>query len=150
MKRTKIVATMGPASNSPEKLTALIHAGLNVARLNFSHGEHAVHAATIQTIRSVDETLGTHTAILADLQGPKLRIGDLEGGSIDLQPGAQLTIRTGREIGHAGTVYTTYSRLPGMSRPANGSCSTTGKSSSAWWRQTAKTRWCVKSYTGEP
>ncbi len=108
MKRTKIVATMGPASNSPEKLTALIHAGLNVARLNFSHGEHAVHAATIQTIRSVDETLGTHTAILADLQGPKLRIGDLEGGSIDLQPGAQLTIRTGREIGHAGTVYTTY------------------------------------------
>jgi pyruvate kinase len=108
MKRTKIVATMGPASCTAEKLTTLIKEGLNVARLNFSHGDHAMHEETIRTIRAVDEALGTHTSILADLQGPKLRIGDLEGGSIELHSGETLEIRTGREIGQQGRVYTTY------------------------------------------
>lgn len=74
MKRTKIVATMGPASSSEEMLHALIQAGMNVARLNFSHGEYSVHGQTIANVRKVDEELGTHTALLADLQGPKLRV----------------------------------------------------------------------------
>ena len=108
MKRTKIVATMGPASNSEEKLEQLIEAGMNVARLNFSHGEHAVHGQTIANVRKVDAALGTHTSLLADLQGPKLRIGELEGGEIQLVRGEQLIIRTGKEIGSAGVVYTSY------------------------------------------
>lgn len=108
MKRTKIVATMGPASNTEERLEALIQAGMNVARLNFSHGEHAIHGQTIASVRTVDEKLGTHTALLADLQGPKLRIGELEGGQIDLVKGEELLIRTGKETGTLGVVYTNY------------------------------------------
>lgn len=99
---------MGPASNTEERLEALIQAGMNVARLNFSHGEHAIHGQTIANVRKVDEKLGTHTALLADLQGPKLRIGELEGGQIDLVKGEELVIRTGKETGTAGVVYTSY------------------------------------------
>ena len=99
---------MGPASNTEERLEALIQAGMNVARLNFSHGEHAIHGQTIANVRKVDEKLGTHTALLADLQGPKLRIGELEGGQIDLVKGEELVIRTGKETGIAGVVYTSY------------------------------------------
>ena len=111
MKRTKIVATMGPASNTEERLEALIQAGMNVARLNFSHGEHAIHGQTIANVRKVDEKLGTHTALLADLQGPKLRIGELDGGQIDLVTGEELVIRTGKETGTAGVVYTSYEQF---------------------------------------
>lgn len=89
-------------------MEALIQAGMNVARLNFSHGEHAIHGQTIANVRKVDEKLGTHTALLADLQGPKLRIGELEGGQIDLVKGEELVIRTGKETGTAGVVYTSY------------------------------------------
>ena len=71
MKKTKIVATIGPASSSREVLKAMIQAGLDVARLNFSHGAHEIHEEVVQNIRSIDAELGTHTAILADLQGPK-------------------------------------------------------------------------------
>jgi len=99
---------MGPASNTEERLEELIEAGMNVARLNFSHGEHAIHGQTIANVRKVDEKLGTHTALLADLQGPKLRIGELEGGQIDLVQGEELIIRTGKETGTAGVVYTSY------------------------------------------
>jgi pyruvate kinase len=99
---------MGPASNTEERLEALIQAGMNVARLNFSHGEHAIHGQTIANVRKVDEKLGTHTALLADLQGPKLRIGELEGGQIDLVQGEELVIRTGSEVGTSGVVYTNY------------------------------------------
>ena len=99
---------MGPASNTEERLEALIQAGMNVARLNFSHGEHAIHGQTIAKVRTVDEKLGTHTALLADLQGPKLRIGELEGGQIDLVKGEELLIRTGKETGTSGVVYTSY------------------------------------------
>ncbi len=99
---------MGPASSTEERLEALIKAGMNVARLNFSHGEHAIHGQTIANVRKVDEKLGTHTALLADLQGPKLRIGELEGGQIELVQGEKLIIRTGKEMGTAGAVYTNY------------------------------------------
>ena len=99
---------MGPASNTEERLEALIQAGINVARLNFSHGELAIHGQTIANVRKVDEKLGTHTALLADLQGPKLRIGELEGGQIDLVQGEELVIRTGSEVGTSGVVFTNY------------------------------------------
>jgi pyruvate kinase len=102
---------MGPASNTEERLEALIQAGMNVARLNFSHGEHAIHGQTIANVRTADEKLGTHTALLADLQGPKLRIGELEGGQIDLVQGEELIIRTGIEVGTSGVVYTNYMKF---------------------------------------
>ena len=111
MKRTKIVATMGPASSSEAVLTQLVQAGMNVARLNFSHGEYAVHGSTVQAIRAVDEKLGTHTALLADLQGPKLRVGDIEGGKMDLVAGETVTIRTGNGVGSGHEVFTNYAEF---------------------------------------
>ena len=76
-KRTKIVATVGPSTSSEEVLKAMIKEGVNVFRVNFSHGIHQDHINAIKKIRTVDEQLGTHSAILADLQGPKIRIGDM-------------------------------------------------------------------------
>src|SRR3954469_25662783 len=75
--RTKIVCTLGPASSSPEALRSLMEAGLNVARINFSHGTHEQHAATIQRVRDIAAELKRPVAILGDLQGPRIRIGDL-------------------------------------------------------------------------
>ena len=74
-KFTKIIATVGPASSSSEVLEALIREGVNVIRLNFSHGDHETHATTAARVRELDLKLGTHTALLADMQGPKLRVG---------------------------------------------------------------------------
>ena len=73
---------MGPASNTEERLEALIQAGMNVARLNFSHGEHAIHGQTIANVRKVDEKLGTHTALLADLQGPSCALVNWKAGRL--------------------------------------------------------------------
>ena len=77
MRRAKIVATIGPASESEEALESLIKAGINVARLNFSHGTHQEHEAKIARIRSVSKKLGMPVGILQDLQGPKIRVGKL-------------------------------------------------------------------------
>jgi pyruvate kinase len=78
--RTKIVATIGPASNSPEMLEKLVEAGMNVARLNFSHGNYETHSEAIRKIRSIARTLNRPVGILLDLQGPKIRVGKLENG----------------------------------------------------------------------
>jgi pyruvate kinase len=76
-RRTKIIATLGPATASHERITALVHAGMDCARLNFSHGTHDQHAEVLRTVRAVQEEIGRPVAVMADLQGPKLRIGDL-------------------------------------------------------------------------
>ena len=89
-KSTKIVATLGPASSSEEVLTQLILEGLNVARINFSHSDHQVHGDTIDAVRRLDAELGTYTAVMADLQGPKLRVGEIAGGQMDLIEGETL------------------------------------------------------------
>jgi len=89
--RTKIVCTLGPASSSPEVLRSLIEAGLNVARINFSHGAHEEHAATIATVRRIAAELGRPVAILADLQGPRIRVGDLDEPLV-LVEGAEVTL----------------------------------------------------------
>lgn len=107
-KSTKIVATLGPASSQAETLETLIREGLNVARINFSHGSHEVHGQSIDTVKRVDEALGTYTAILADLQGPKLRVGDIEGGEMHLVAGETLEVRVGEGMGKDGVVYTDY------------------------------------------
>src|SRR6266699_4294265 len=113
MRRTKIVCTIGPATNSEERLEELMRAGMNVARLNFSHGTHSDHAIAIDRIRAISARLGWPIAILQDLQGPKIRTGELEGGQpVKLDDGAEITITTRPVVGNAQTIATTYTPLP--------------------------------------
>ncbi len=113
MRRTKIVCTIGPATSSEAQLEALIRAGMNVARLNFSHGALEEHAAVIERVRALSSRLNISVAILQDLQGPKIRTGTLKGGQpVTLMDGATFTI-TAREVeGSAEEVSTTYKPLP--------------------------------------
>jgi pyruvate kinase len=113
MRFTKIVCTIGPACNTDEKIAALIEAGMNVARLNFSHGTHAEHAANIGRIRRVANRLNRPVSILQDLQGPKIRTGTLQDGRpVELRDSARLTITTRDVTGTANEVSTTYEGLP--------------------------------------
>lgn len=105
-KRTKIVATLGPASDSQDTIAEMIKQGLDVCRINFSHGSHEDHARTIANIRKVDKKLGTHTAILADLQGPKLRVGEFEGEGLELKDGDEIAFSTTE--GDPSKIYITY------------------------------------------
>lgn len=112
MRQTKIIATVGPASDSDEGLDALIAAGTDIVRLNFSHGTHETHAATVQRVRHAAARAGRTVAILQDLGGPKIRTGLLEGGRpIRLDVGSELEIVTGSETGRPGRVYTTFDGL---------------------------------------
>jgi pyruvate kinase len=95
MRRTKIVATIGPASRNPETLVRMVEAGLDVARLNFSHGTHEEHAETIRLVRDAAGRAGRQVAVLQDLPGPKLRIGPLEGDYAELKPGDRIVFETG-------------------------------------------------------
>jgi len=88
----KIVCTLGPSSDTKEKIHELVNAGMNVARLNFSHGTHNDHGALINLIRELSDEMGAAITILQDLQGPKLRIGKLPGGSVDLKAGDEVTL----------------------------------------------------------
>src|SRR3954471_9823204 len=90
--KTKIVATIGPASESPEMLERLIRAGLNIARLNFSHGDFAGHAERIARIRAAEKATGRRVAIMADLPGPKMRVGEIEPAPIQLLAGENFTL----------------------------------------------------------
>src|SRR4030065_891605 len=99
MPKTKIVCTIGPASQSPETLGDLIPAGLRVARLNFSHGSHAEHAAVISHLRRLSAELGRPVAILQDLGGPKIRVGPVAGGTVMLEPGPLFTLAPRRVPG---------------------------------------------------
>ncbi|MCP9928752.1 pyruvate kinase [Cyanobium sp. CH-040] len=111
MRRTKIVATIGPATESPERLRELIAAGASTFRLNFSHGDHSEHAARIATIREVSEELGVQVGILQDLQGPKIRLGRFAGGPITLACGDSFQL-TSREVACDHTIATvTYATL---------------------------------------
>src|SRR5216684_7123122 len=113
MRRTKIVCTIGPATSSEERLEQLMHAGMNVARLNFSHGTQPEHALVIERIRTISARLECAIAILQDLQGPKIRTGTLEGGQpVPLVDGARVTITTRDVVGNAETISTTYKQLP--------------------------------------
>ncbi len=109
--RTKIVATIGPSSAKKEVLLKMIREGLDVCRINFSHGSHEQHQKVIDTIRSINAEQATHIGILADLQGPKIRIGKVEDGVV-LKKGATLTISTVERIGNEKELYITYSHFP--------------------------------------
>ncbi|CAK6694031.1 pyruvate kinase [Synechococcus sp. CBW1107] len=111
MRRTKIVATIGPATESPERLRQLIEAGATTFRLNFSHGDHADHATRIATIRQVAHQMGANIGILQDLQGPKIRLGRFVGGPITLANGDRFSL-TSRDVSCDQTIATvTYNKL---------------------------------------
>ncbi|BBO70846.1 pyruvate kinase [Desulfosarcina alkanivorans] len=111
--RTKIVATIGPASNSPEMLHKLVSAGMNVARLNFSHGNYEAHSEAIRHIRSISRVLNRPVGILLDLQGPKIRVGKLVNGEpVRLKRNARFSITSSPVSGTAEMVSTTYRNLP--------------------------------------
>ena len=115
--KTKIVATIGPVSESPEMLARLIHAGLDVARLNFSHGSPAKHAEVIQRIREAARETGRRVAIMADLPGPKLRLGKIDPEPIQLLPGARFTLTSEDIVGDAQRASTSFQQLPRVVRP---------------------------------
>ncbi len=110
--RTKIVATLGPASAKPDVLFSMFNAGLDVCRLNFSHGSQAVHQEVIDTIKSLNEKYDYNVGILADLQGPKIRIGMVKDGGIHLVNGNRTTITTKECIGNEERIYITYETFP--------------------------------------
>ena len=110
--KTKIVCTIGPASGSPEVLAQLIRAGMNVARLNFSHGEFAGHARDIETIREAARRVGRPVAIMADLPGPKIRIGELAEEPIYLRGGNPITLTTETVAGTTERISVNFDKLP--------------------------------------
>ncbi len=109
--KTKTVCTLGPSTSSTEMLMQLIHAGMDVVRLNFSHGTYEDHLLTLQHVHEAMERTGEHLAVLQDLQGPKIRIGDLNVPFVELRPGARFTITTDPIIGDETRVSTTYMNL---------------------------------------
>jgi pyruvate kinase len=111
-KKTKILATIGPASNNYEMIKSLAFAGANVFRLNFSHGSHEVHQEVLDTIRRVNQELNCHLGILQDLQGPKIRVGEVENNGVEIKPGDQITITSDPVVGTASLVSTVYKNLP--------------------------------------
>lgn len=112
MPKTKIVCTIGPASSSPDTIRALIQSGMNVARLNFSHGSHADHADKIRTIRAIASDLKQPVAILQDLCGPKIRVGQIPDPGIQLKPGETFTLTSDDVIGDNERVSVSYGGLP--------------------------------------
>ncbi len=111
-RRNKIVATVGPSSSSREMLLALMRAGADVFRLNFSHGQHAALAETVALIRELSRDRRRAVAILGDLQGPKIRAGMMRGGSMDLTAGQLVVITTDDVLGENALIPTTYQALP--------------------------------------
>ncbi len=118
-RRTKIVCTIGPATSSPERLAALMQAGMNVARLNFSHGTRESHATTIERIRQVSDTLALPIGILQDLPGPKTRTIGPANGPVELREGAKFVLTTRSVPGSAEEVSVTLATLPQDVRPGN-------------------------------
>jgi pyruvate kinase len=113
MRRTKIVATIGPASRDPRVLERLIRAGVDVLRLNFSHGTHEEHAQVVRAAREIETRLGRPLALLQDLSGPKIRTGRMAGGEVELRAGERVAITTDESVvGTPELISTTYDTLP--------------------------------------
>ena len=110
-RRTKIIATLGPATSTPEILDELIAAGVDVFRLNFSHGTHESHAETFRLVKEAIAKSGRHVAVLGDLCGPKIRVGHFENGPIQLVEGAQITITVRKVLGNKDLIPSEYAHL---------------------------------------
>jgi pyruvate kinase len=117
MKKTKIVATLGPASSDKETLRQMFLEGLNVCRLNFSHGGHENHEKAIKIIRELNDETGLNVAILADLQGPKIRTNEMENNGVELISGSKVIIVTDKIIGTSQKFSINYSNLPSDVHP---------------------------------
>jgi pyruvate kinase len=118
-RRTKVVATVGPASNDPAVLARLVAAGVDVFRLNLSHGDHDWHRIAFHRIRQAAAEAGRHLAVLADLCGPKLRVGRFSSGQVRLDPGQHVTVTTRDVLGGPGVIPTQYAGLPGDVHPGD-------------------------------
>src|SRR5262249_13579694 len=114
MPRTKIVCTIGPSSASPEALARLVAAGMDVARLNFSHGSHAEPSAVIEALRGIAAEARRPVAILQDLAGLKIRIGEIPGGPVRLSPGDDYVLTTRAVPGDARGASVTLPNLPSL------------------------------------
>lgn len=119
MRRTKIVCTLGPATDPPERMRALVEAGMNVARLNFSHGDHADHAMRYNLVRTAAAAAGRNIAILGDLQGPKIRLGRFADGPVVWETGERIRITVEDCPGDHDRVSTTYKQLADDVRPGD-------------------------------
>jgi pyruvate kinase len=119
MRRAKIVCTLGPSSSTPEVIGRLIDAGMDVARLNFSHGSYDSHLERLRTVRAEAEKRGRSVGILQDLQGPKIRVGTFKTGAVELRPGAAFTITSRDVVGTESIVSTTYKSLPTDVQPGD-------------------------------
>ena len=119
LKRTKIVATVGPASNTSQMLAALIDAGVDVFRLNFSHGTHESHGQAFQAIRAAEARAARHVGVLADLCGLKIRVGAFEHGGIDLADGAAVTVTVRQIVGMPGLIPSEYPALARDLKPGD-------------------------------
>lgn len=117
--KTKIICTIGPSSDSPEVLKEMMRAGMNVARLNFSHGDFEEHRKVISTIRAAAMEVGKRVAIMADLPGPKIRIGQFAREPVELKPGSSFTLTTRDIMGDSERVSVTFGRLPLAVRPGD-------------------------------
>lgn len=111
-RRVKIVATIGPSTNTRENLEKALLAGMNVARLNFSHGTHEMHAGVIESLRDLTQSWSAPVSILQDLQGPKIRVGKFEGGMIELTEGEKVFVTNRDIIGKPGLIPTDFKALP--------------------------------------
>jgi pyruvate kinase len=118
-KKAKIIATVGPASNTKQKLKELIAAGADVFRLNFSHGTHEDHQKVIDIINEINEEMGSNICMLQDLQGPKIRIGQVENDGVEIISGENLIISIDEVIGTKDKVSTTYKSLPNDVKPGD-------------------------------
>jgi|DewCreStandDraft_1066081.scaffolds.fasta_scaffold02571_4 pyruvate kinase len=119
MPRTRIVCTLGPASQSPEVIRGLLRAGMDVVRINFSHGDHQTHHQTIDLVRAIAKEEGRTVAFLGDLQGPRVRVGPIAGESVELLPGQRLTLTTRPVLGTASLISVTAPTLPRDVRPGD-------------------------------
>ena len=117
--KTKLICTIGPASDSPQILEKMILAGMNVVRLNFSHGDFSSHGETIKKVRAASKVTGKQVAIMADLPGPKMRIGQLDKEPIELKSGDTFTLTTEEIVGDIHRVSVSFSRLPKAVKPGD-------------------------------
>src|SRR6267378_6960351 len=117
--KTKIVCTLGPASSTVEQIAPMVRSGMDVARINFSHGTHAEHLQTLKNLKIASSDLGEPVSVIQDLQGPKIRIGELHPPTIELKQNATVSISTNDDKSRDGLLSTTYKNLPRDVRPGD-------------------------------
>ena len=126
MRKAKILATLGPSSNTRETIEKMIHAGLNAVRINMSHGEYETHEQTLHIARETAESLGKPLSVLVDLAGPKIRTKLMKDGlPAELKAGQQFVITTRDVLGDEHEVATNFDHLPDVVEPGAASCSMT-------------------------